>query len=277
MLDSMGSDWLDSGVYCFKNVVTGKMYVGSSCRLAERWADHLNLLNGRRHHSYKLQRDWLAFGADNFEYTILEFVDPQRVLEAEQAWMDKLNPKYNILKLAGTRRGHKHSPETKEKMRQAKLGTKRSEEAKRKCSESLRGRTLSAQHAENISKAKKLAVTDDFRNRISAINKGRVRSAQEKERLRSYRVGVPFSKESVEKRRKTLERQPQSVKDKRAAATAERFAKKYRATSPTGEVFDVVNLAEFSRAKGLHIGGLPKVASGSRKQYKGWLCIPLTE
>lgn len=40
----------------------------------------------------------------------------------EQYYIDSLNPEYNILKMAGSRLGHKHSEETKAKLRKnAKL------------------------------------------------------------------------------------------------------------------------------------------------------------
>jgi group I intron endonuclease len=43
---------------------------------------------------------------------ILEYCDISTVIEREQYYLDKLKPEYNILKIAGSRLGCKHSSET---------------------------------------------------------------------------------------------------------------------------------------------------------------------
>jgi group I intron endonuclease len=66
----------------------------------------------------------LKYGYSNFSFSILEYCDPARVLEREQYYMDHLNPEYNILKIAGSSTGYKHSREAIEKIRNSRLNRK---------------------------------------------------------------------------------------------------------------------------------------------------------
>jgi len=47
-------------------------------------------------------------------------------------------------------------------------------------------------------------------------------------------------------------------------------SKKGKFLSPEGQVFDVVNIREFCRKKGLHQSYMSQIASGKLQQYKGW-------
>jgi group I intron endonuclease len=67
------------------------------------------------------------YGMDNFEFRILEFVDLDsndnlriNLFSLEQAYLDAAKPEYNILKFAGSNRGHKLSTETRTRMSNAK-------------------------------------------------------------------------------------------------------------------------------------------------------------
>lgn len=56
-----------------------------------------------------------------FSLNILEYCSPKKAIEREQYYLDLLNPKYNILKKAGSLLGFKHSLETLVKMKNRKL------------------------------------------------------------------------------------------------------------------------------------------------------------
>ena len=60
----------------------------------------------------------------NFSLDILEYCKPNELISREQYYMDLLNPKYNILPIAGSRLGSKHSPETLLKYKNRKLSSK---------------------------------------------------------------------------------------------------------------------------------------------------------
>jgi group I intron endonuclease len=74
----------------------------------------------------------LKYGYSNFKLEILEYCDSDNVISREQYYMGQLNPEYNILKLAGSRYGYRHTEETLAKFRARKL----SEETKGKISTS---------------------------------------------------------------------------------------------------------------------------------------------
>lgn len=74
-----------------------------------------------------IYRALLAHGFDNFTLEILEYCEPSVLIEREQYWIDLLKPEYNILKIAGSRLGAKHTLEAIDKIKAAALN--RSEEA----------------------------------------------------------------------------------------------------------------------------------------------------
>ena len=54
----------------------------------------------------------LKYGYSNFMVEILEYCEPEDVISREQHYFDTLSPEYNVLKVAGSRLGKKHSEET---------------------------------------------------------------------------------------------------------------------------------------------------------------------
>lgn len=48
-------------------------------------------------------------GYSSFSLEIFEYCDKSDLIEREQYYFDQLNPVYNILKIAGSLRGFKHS------------------------------------------------------------------------------------------------------------------------------------------------------------------------
>ena len=67
------------GVYLITNTVTGKIYVGSSVCVDERWRHHKSRLERGIHHSPQLQKDYDAHGKDTFTFKM--FRESQADLE----------------------------------------------------------------------------------------------------------------------------------------------------------------------------------------------------
>ena len=114
-----------SGIYCWNNKITGKSYIGSAVNLAKRLRSYysFNFLKREllRNKSY-IYSALLKYGHSNFNIHILEYCDKDILLTREQYYIDSLNPEYNILKIAGSCIGRKHSEETKVKLsKSAKL------------------------------------------------------------------------------------------------------------------------------------------------------------
>jgi len=59
----------------------------------------------------------LKYGYSNFSLEILEYCEEKDLLPREQYYLDTIKPEYNLLKVAGSWRGYKHSDETRAKMR----------------------------------------------------------------------------------------------------------------------------------------------------------------
>ena len=111
-----------SGIYKWTNKLTNDIYIGQSVDLAKRFRSYLNLnyLNNRK--TLVISRALIKYGYSNFTLEILEYCDSDNLTEREQYYFDKLNPKYNTLKLAGSSSGHKLSEETKEKISKSLKG-----------------------------------------------------------------------------------------------------------------------------------------------------------
>tara|TARA_R110000824_G_scaffold47256_1_gene134785 strand:+ start:492 stop:1151 length:660 start_codon:yes stop_codon:yes gene_type:complete len=111
-----------SGIYKITNKQNGKIYIGSSLNIYQRFYMHKNHLNKNNHHSSHLQRAWDKYGKENFIFEIIEEVpDKNMLLEREQHYMDTAKSYerengYNINPTATSRLGAKHTEETKRKM-----------------------------------------------------------------------------------------------------------------------------------------------------------------
>lgn len=133
-----------AGIYMFFNLVNGNTYIGSSIRLDRRFRIHLyntGTINLPLYNAFK------KYGLNNFAFLLLQSCEPslEICLGLEQWYLDQFKPNYNILKLAGSSQGFKHSPETIVKLQnkfQGKLhprfGSKASEEQKLLTSQALK-------------------------------------------------------------------------------------------------------------------------------------------
>jgi len=105
-----------SGIYIITNIKNGKQYVGSSVNIKYRFTRHKQMLRDNMHKNPKLQASYNKYGKDLFFYTIVELVEQlENLLNREQYYMDKLNPWFNVCKIAGNVAGLKHTKETIEK------------------------------------------------------------------------------------------------------------------------------------------------------------------
>lgn len=135
---------MSSGIYLIINRINNKAYVGSAVNHEDRWRLHKLSLNLNNHHNRHLQAAWLNYGAENFEFRLIELTDD--LLNREQFWIDKLNTcdhniGYNICKAGRNRHGVKASDETRRKLSESHKGHKASAETKAKMSEARKGNT----------------------------------------------------------------------------------------------------------------------------------------
>lgn len=104
-----------SGIYRWNNLVTGDSYIGSAINLTKRLSNYFSprFLNKEvlRNKSI-ISNSLLKYGYNNFSVDILEYCEPSILIKREQYYLDTLKCKYNILKIAGSRLGSKHSLKT---------------------------------------------------------------------------------------------------------------------------------------------------------------------
>ena len=121
----------NSGIYSITNTVSGKRYIGSSHVIKHRWISHRAELRRDKHRNLRLQQAWQKHGEAAFLFEVLELV-PNRddLFDREQAWIDKLNPKYNCKAVAcGRGTGWTHSKETRQTLRDFHIGKKHTPES----------------------------------------------------------------------------------------------------------------------------------------------------
>jgi group I intron endonuclease len=110
-----------AAIYMWTNILSGKRYVGSSVDLLNRLKLYFSVVSLNRNKSMYINNALLNHGYSAFTLSILEYIDISNlsleqtrklILEREQYYLDTLMPEYNILAVAGSFLGYKHTPET---------------------------------------------------------------------------------------------------------------------------------------------------------------------
>lgn len=126
------------GVYLIRNKANGKVYVGSSVRIEERWEDHIRELNGNRHNNRYLLHAWQKYGQENFSFEIIETTDDESSLvDLEQKWIDyfrsyERDKGYNLSPHAYNILGYRFTEEQRKRVSEALKGKRKSEEHRKK-------------------------------------------------------------------------------------------------------------------------------------------------
>jgi group I intron endonuclease len=151
-----------SCIYKIRNLLNNKVYIGSAINFYQRKRIHINDLKGNRHHSNHLQNSWNKNGEFNFIFEIIEEVDPEKLIEREQFYIDKNKSYnglygYNISPTAGSQLGFRHSKETKDKLSKLQFGKSYvqklgSEEKTKELIEKIRSKNTGKVRSEEIKK-----------------------------------------------------------------------------------------------------------------------------
>jgi len=162
-----------SGVYRWVHKDSGKSYVGSSSMLSDRFRRYFNhsYLSSSKRGASLICKALLKYGYAGFRLEILEYCPRAIVLNREQFYMDKLNPEYNILKIAGSNLGYKHSEASLKLMSDASKSRNESEEVLKFKREVMLGRKLSKDHLEGMIKNNPFRVPIILSNIESGENK----------------------------------------------------------------------------------------------------------
>lgn len=182
---------MESGIYIIENILNNKKYLGSAKNIKKRWYQHKNTLNNNCHDNSYLQNAWNKYGANNFKFSVLEEVEPEKLIEREQYYInlyDVCNKiiGYNLAPTAGNTLGFKFSEESKLKMSLLKKDKPSvrgsyimSEETKEKIGDANKINQLGRTHTEKtIEKMKKPhgAMKETTKKQISDWRKGLIPS-----------------------------------------------------------------------------------------------------
>ncbi|HLK55045.1 MAG TPA: NUMOD3 domain-containing DNA-binding protein [Chthonomonadaceae bacterium] len=182
-------------IYCLLNKTTDKVYIGQTRSEGVRFKQHRWQLRRNNHTNKHLQNAWNRDGEQAFDFFIIgSYTTQEEVDEAEKlfiGWYQGAGISYNVM--SGGERIFDRLPETREKIRLAKLGlpasaeaqaalaygrkikkgSTLSEEHKQKLSEAHTGKTLSEEHKAKLSKAfTDREFTEEWKQKISEGVKG---------------------------------------------------------------------------------------------------------
>lgn len=188
-----------TGIYLIRCLSSGKRYVGSSVDVFLRWRQHRNSLRAQTHGNVHLQRAWNIHGEENFEFKMLYFCTPLRLVELEEHYIRVLGAAdpsrgYNLEKIVNGRQvvsaetrtklsvkaeGRRHTEATKQKLRDK--NSMQNPETRAKVSAAMKGRKpwiAGRRH------------TEETRAKMSAAKKGKpnwakgvAKSAEQRERM----------------------------------------------------------------------------------------------
>jgi group I intron endonuclease len=192
------------GIYLIINTLDGRVYVGSSMDIRQRFSMHRSYLRRGCHPNAHLQRAWSKYGEGAFEIRIVEECVEELLEVREQFWINHYDS-MNDNKGYNFRKADRHgrlTEEHKRKISEAHRGMTYSEETKKRLSEINRGRKLSDEHRRKLSEAHRgnqynkgkhpseetrrkigdahrgLRRSDETRRKISEANKGKVISPE---------------------------------------------------------------------------------------------------
>lgn len=141
-----------TGIYTITNQISGRVYVGQAVDVARRWKTHLRAMrSGVKTKLYDAMR---AYGVQSFVQDVLEECAADELAEREAYWIAKLDTLasgYNMI--ADTAQRRLLSDETRERMRQAQIGKKHTNEHRAAIARAGRGRVVTAETRAKLSAA----------------------------------------------------------------------------------------------------------------------------
>lgn len=219
--------------YLITNLINNKIYYGVRSCECNPEEDTKYMGSG-----YAMKSAIMKYGIENFKKQvdeIFETRDKANLHEAKIVDEDWVNDKNNY-NLRGGGQGGIPSIESRERMRIAQLGKKRSTESIRKMIESNTGQKRSKETREKMSKAqlgkKRNPLSEEHKRKIGQASKGRLKSEE----------------------------------------TILKQSKEWILESPDGEVMIIINLKKFCREQNLTFPSMIRIANGDRKTHKGWKC-----
>lgn len=147
------------GIYRIINLANGKVYVGKSGNILERWNNHRkDLRSNKKRPNEHLQNSWNLYGKENFVFMVIEECSLEQLKEKEEYYINlfesyKSEKGYNIKKISSGL--ERHSEETKKKISEANKGKTVSEKTRYLMSLASSGRKWTEEQKRNLSEVRK--------------------------------------------------------------------------------------------------------------------------
>lgn len=223
------------GVYRVFNLLTNDCYVGGSKNVMSRRRQHFSDLKLNKHGNQNLQNAYNEFGRVAFEFQVLQYLpvgcSEDDIINAEQVWIDKLSPQYNVNKIAGKYMGdYIRTAEAIEKRRKKMTGKKYPNRKKMTFKNGINpqiGKFVSQETRDKLSKLMTGAGNPNYGKPKSEETKKRISDGQKR-----YYSGL---------------------------------------IAPDGTVYkDIWHLSQFCREHDLGISSVVALFHGRHKHHKGW-------
>lgn len=144
-------------VYCIRNLINNKVYVGASIKPEKRWNFHKGAAryewNVKNKSVKRFYKDICQYGEDNFIFKILESASTQNALATlERKWIKKLKATHPNFGYNKSLVGHNNS--TAQRKERSKLfGTHVSDVTSARISKGMKGKKKTDEHKQKIKKA----------------------------------------------------------------------------------------------------------------------------
>lgn len=233
---------INCGIYFIKNIVTDKVYIGSSRDIQKRIRSHKACLDKNKHHSKKLQKSYNKYGKNFFIFEILEICDVQDLERIEKEWItyfDSYKNGYNSTDEVGAPWRGKKQPINIKKLQKCKMVNMIDPNGKVVGSYSIR----------NFCKEHNLHVSA-----ISDVLNGKTFHFKGYRKFDLKLIDISFKKEEFY----------QILADKNVKCL------EYSVVDPNGNIFSGKNLTRLCRKFNLDKAAMHRVFKNKQSFHKGW-------
>lgn len=212
-----------TGIYKITNTINNHVYIGQAENIDKRIQKHINALVSGYHVNKHLQNAWNKYGANKFTFSIIEECELENLTEREQYWIDyyggidSINT-YNVREASNSGtfnletknliseklNGHAVSEQTRNKLRMAMIGKSRTDEVKKKISNTLKGREGSLK-GKHLTEEHKQKISESMKG-MPCNNPGYRHNEETKKRISEAMKGKPHRKWTDEEKKKQSER-----------------------------------------------------------------------
>jgi excisionase family DNA binding protein len=84
------------GVYTITNKKNGRLYIGASIKINQRWYEHLCTLRKNQHRNHQLQQDWNRQQEYDFEFAFIHECKANNLRELETQTIRELQRTHNM-------------------------------------------------------------------------------------------------------------------------------------------------------------------------------------